>query len=164
MQAVYASMRLRFASYVRVFVLGAWVGAIVYFAAVVTRGAFAVLSNRDEAGLLVGFTLSGLHVFGFVAAAIFLVASIFLAKSLNGLVRLAALAVILMAVLTAASQFYVMPEMAALRTQMGSVEATSASDSRRAEFDKLHRASVGLEGAVLMIGLVALFLAGREPR
>jgi Domain of unknown function (DUF4149) len=155
-------MFLRFVSLLRVFMLGAWVGAILYFAAIVTRGAFAVLSNRDEAGLLVGFTLSGLHVFGFVCATIFLIASIFLAKSLNGLVRRAALSVIVMAVLTAASQFYVMPRMTVLRMQMGSVEATESSDPRRAEFDKLHSASVGVEGAVLVIGLVALFLAARE--
>jgi len=57
--------------FVRVLALGTWVGAIIYFVAVVTQGAFAVLSNRDEAGLLVGFTLGGLHLMGLIAAVIF---------------------------------------------------------------------------------------------
>ncbi len=59
-----------FLRFVRVFALGTWVGAIIYFVAVVTQGAFAVLPNRDEAGLLVGFTLAGLHLMGLIAAAI----------------------------------------------------------------------------------------------
>jgi len=147
--------------FVRVFALGTWVGAIIYFVAVVTQGAFAVLPNRDEAGLLVGFTLGGLHLMGLIAAVVFVVASVALVKSLRAFIEPAVLCVILMAVLTIASQDYVMPRMAMLRSQMGSVDATPSSDSRRAEFDRLHRVSVDLEGGVLVIGLVALFLSVR---
>jgi Domain of unknown function (DUF4149) len=148
--------------FVRVFALGAWVGAIIYFAAVVTQGAFAVLPNRDEAGLLVGFTLGGLHLMGVIAAAAYVAASVALTKSLRAFVERAVIAVILMAVLTIASEGYVMPRMAVLRTQMVSVEATPGSDPRRAEFDRLHGVSVDLESAVLVIGLVALFLTERR--
>ena len=150
--------------FVRVFALGTWVGAIIYFVAVVTQGAFAVLPNRDEAGLLVGFTLGGLHLMGLIAAVVFVVASVALVKSLRAFIEPAVLCVILMAVLTIASQDYVMPRMAMLRSQMGSVDATPSSDSRRAEFDRLHRVSVDLEGSVLVIGLVALFMTVREER
>jgi hypothetical protein len=149
------SQVLRFA---RVFALGTWVGAIVYFVAVVTQGAFAVLSNRDEAGLLVGYTLGGLHLLGLFAAVVFVAASVALGKSLRAFIEPAVIGVILMAALTIASQGYVIPKMAMLRTQMGSVDATPGSDSRRAEFDRLHGVSVDLEGGVLVIGLVALFL------
>ncbi len=152
----------RFLRFLRFLALGGWLGAIVYFAAVVTRGAFAVLPSRDEAGLLVGFTLGGLHVMGLIAAAVFVLASIALAKSLRAFIEPAVLGVILMAALTIVSQSYVMPRMAVLRGQMGSVDATPASDSRRAEFDKLHSVSVDIEGAVLVIGLVSLFLTGRK--
>jgi hypothetical protein len=151
---------LRFA---KLLALGAWLGAVVYFVAVVTRGAFAVLSTRDEAGLLVGFTLGGLHSMGLIAAAIFVIASIALRKSLRALIEPAVIGVILMAALTAASQYRVMPRMAVLRTEMVSVDATPATDPRRAEFDRLHSISVDLEAAVLLIGLVAMFFASREP-
>jgi hypothetical protein len=148
--------------FVRVLALSAWVGAIIYFAAVVTQGAFAVLPSQDEAGLLVGYTLGGLHLMGLIAAAVFLLASVAMTKSLRAFIEPAVIGVILMAALTIASQGYVMPKMALLRSQMGSVQATPASDPRRAEFDKLHRVSVDLEVGVLLIGLAALFLALRE--
>jgi len=148
--------------FVRVLALGAWVGAIVYFAAVVTQGAFAVLSSRDEAGLLVGFTLGGLHLMGVIAAAVFVAASVALTKSLRAFAEPALLGVILMAALTIASQDYVIPKMTVLRGQMGSVDTTFTSDARRAEFDRLHRISVDIEGGVLIIGLISVFLAVRR--
>jgi len=150
--------------FVRVFALGTWLGAIIYFAAVVTRGAFKVLPSRDEAGLLIGFTLGGLHLMGMIAAVVFVAASMALGKSLKAFIEPAVLYVILMAAMTIASQDYVMPRMAVLRSQMGSVDATPGSDSRRAEFDRLHRVSVDLEGAVLLIGLASLFLSTREKK
>jgi hypothetical protein len=150
--------------FVRIFALGAWVGAIIYFAAVVTQGAFAVLPSRDTAGLLVGYTLGGLHIMGLIAAMIFVGASVAIAKSLKAFVEPAAIGVILMAVLTIASQGYVMPKMAMLRTQMVSVEATPGNDPRRIEFDRLHGISVDLEVGVLLIGLASLFLAAREKQ
>src|SRR4029077_20282015 len=99
--------------FLKVFALGTWVGSIIYFSGVVAQGAFAVLS-RDQAGAFVGDTLSGLHWMGIIAAAIFLGASVALARSsrnanrdANGapkaLVRPAALGVILMLILTLAS-------------------------------------------------------------
>jgi hypothetical protein len=147
-----------FLRFLRLFALGTWVGAIIYFAAVVTQGAFAVLPSQDEAGLLVEFTLSGLHLMGLIAAVVFIIASVALVKSLRAFIEPAVIGVILMAGLTIASQGYVMPKMAVLRTQMGSIEATPGNDPRRAEFDRLHAISVRLEGGVL------LFLALRDRR
>lgn len=152
----------QFLKFIRTLALGAWLGAIVYFAAVVTRGAFAVLASRDEAGLLVGFTLGGLHIMGLIAAAIFVLASVALRKSLRVLIEPAVLGVILMAALTAMSQYHLMPRMARLRAEMGSVEATPPSDPRRAEFDRLHSYSVDHEGGTLVIGLIVMFLAARQ--
>src|SRR5271156_2139177 len=149
--------------FAQVFALGTWVGSIIYFVAVVTRGAFAVLA-RDQAGLMVGFTLGGLHQLGVIAAVVYLVAALGSERSLRALVRPAALGVILMLVLTLASQRIVIPRMDVLRMEMGSVDTTPTSDPRRAEFDRLHGISVDLEGAVLLIGLAALFLTVRSFR
>jgi hypothetical protein len=150
---------LRFA---KVFALGAWIGAIIYFAAVVTQGAFAVSPNRDQAGLLVGYTLGGLHLMGLIAALVFVAASVAIGKSLRTFIEPTVLIVILMAVFTVASQDYVIPRMNLLRAQMGSVDATPATDSRRVQFDHLHSASVDIEGGILVAGLIALFLTLRE--
>jgi hypothetical protein len=145
----------------RLLALGAWIGAIVYFVAVVTRGAFAVLS-RDGAGLLVGFTLSGLHEMGLFAAAIFVFASLVMRKSAHAFIEPAVLGVILMAALTAVSQYDVIRRMDILRHRMDSVDATLPTDPRRAEFDRLHSVSVDLEGTVFVLGLVSFFFAARS--
>ena len=147
--------------FLRVFALGTWVGSIIYFVAVLTRGAFAVLT-RDQAGLLVGFTLGRLHQLGVIAAVVYLIASIGLGRSLRALARPAALGVILMMLLTLASQRIVIPRMDVMRVEMSSVDATPANDPRRAEFDRLHGISVNLEGGVLLVGLAALFLTSSE--
>jgi len=150
--------------FVRVLALGAWLGAMIYFAAVVTQGAFAVLPTQDMAGQLIGFTLSGLHLMGLIAAIVFILASIGMRRSLQAFIEPAVIGVILMAILTIASQDYVIPRMNVLRDQMGSVQSTPANDPRRAAFDKLHSASVDLEGGVLLLGLVSLFLATKERK
>ena len=147
--------------FLQVFAIGTWVGAIVYFAAVVTRGAFAVLPNADLAGALVGVTIKGLHGLGIIAAVTYLVASLGLGRSVRALAQPAALGVILMLVLTLASQRVVLPRMDALRARMGSVDATPRENPLRVEFDRLHRVSVQIESGVLLVGLAALFLTVR---
>jgi hypothetical protein len=148
--------------FVQVFALGTWVGSIFYFSAAVAPGAFRVLSSQDQAGALVQFTLGRLHTLGVVAGLLYLFASIGLAQSFKGLIRPAAIGVVLMILLTITSQNFVMRRMVALRTEMGSVVAIPASDPLRAEFDRLHGISVNIEGAVLLIGFAALFLTVRQ--
>lgn len=148
--------------FLKIFALGTWVGSIIYFV-VITQGVFGVLS-RDEAGTLVGYALGRLHWMGVIAAVVFWVTSIALGKSMTALARPAVLGVILMLLLTLASQRVVIPRMDVLRAQMGSVDATPASDARRTEFDRLHGVSVDLEVAVLLIGLASLFLVVRDDR
>ncbi len=148
--------------FIQIFALGTWVGSIFYFSAAVAPGAFRVLSNPDQAGAVVQFTLGRLHMLGVVAAVLYLFASIALAQSFKGLVRPAAIGVMLMLLLTLTSQRLVTPRLAALRGQMGSVAATPKTDPFRLEFDRLHGFSVKIEGAVLLIGFAALFLTVRE--
>lgn len=151
-----------FLRFLQMLALGGWIGAIVYFAAVVTMGAFAVLPNQDLAGAIVGYTIGGLHDFGIAAAVIYLLAAIILARSPDAFARPAAIGVVLMLLLTLGSQRIVIPRMDALRAQMGSVQATAATNPLRVQFDQLHGISVDLEVAILLIGFVALFLTVRD--
>lgn len=151
-----------FLRFLQMLALGGWIGAIVYFAAVVTVGAFAVLPNQDLAGAMVGYTIGGLHDFGIAAAVIYLVAAIVLGRSLEVFARPASIGVILMLALTLVSQRIVIPRMDALRAQMGSIAATAATNPLRAQFDRLHGISVDLEVAILLIGIAALYLTVRE--
>jgi uncharacterized membrane protein len=151
-----------FFRFLEVFALGTWLGAVIYLSFVVAPGAFGVLGNRDQAGALVGFVLGRLHILGCIAGAVYLVAAAGRARSLAALAKPAALIVILMLVLTIVSQWGVTARLANLRMQMGSVDATPHDNPLRVEFDKLHQASVRIEGSVLLLGLVALFLTVRN--
>jgi hypothetical protein len=148
--------------FVQFFALGTWVGSILYFAAIVAPAAFTVLT-ADQAGALVGLTLGRLHLLGIVAGFVYLAATAIGARSGWALLRPAPLLIMAMLVLTFASQFWVMETMNALRTQMGSVAATPATDALRTRFDRLHNISVRLEMAVLVAGLIALLFTSRRP-
>ncbi len=152
-----------FLRFLQVLALGAWLGAIFYFSAVVAPSAFAVLPTKDLAGTLVGQSLSRLHAMGLIAAIVFLVAGGAIAGSIRVFSKPAMIGVVVMVLLTAISQNTVTHRMNALRTAMGSVEKTPGDDPRRAEFDRLHSLSVGLEGAVLLIGLASLYFTVRSP-
>jgi hypothetical protein len=84
--------------------------------------------------------------------------------NIKGLIRLELIVVIVMLLLTIVSQQFVMRKMQVLRMQMGSVAATSTNDPLRVQFDRLHDVSADIEGAVLLIGLVTLFLTVRSYR
>jgi hypothetical protein len=67
-----------------------------------------------------------------------------------------------MIALTVVSQHAVSPRMAALRAQMGSIQAAAADSPLLAEFGRLHRISVSLESGVLLAGIVAMYLMVKE--
>jgi hypothetical protein len=67
-----------------------------------------------------------------------------------------------MILLTGTSQIAVSPKMAALRSQMGSIQATAADSPLLTEFSRLHGISVALEAGVLLAGFAALYLFVRE--
>jgi uncharacterized membrane protein len=147
--------------FVQVFALGTWLGSIIYLSFVVAPSVFGTLANRDQAGAVVGLVLGRLHHHGVIAAVIYLVAGLGLGRSFKALVQPAGLCVIVMVLLTVASQRLVTPRMAALRTEMVSVDATPRDNPLRLEFDRLHRTSVQLEVATLLIGIAALHLTVR---
>jgi hypothetical protein len=148
--------------FLQMFSLGTWVGSILFFSFVVTQGAFSVLPNADLAGAIVGYTLTKLHMIGIISGVIFLLATAVSDKSIGALAQPAPLLVFVMVVCTVVSQYGVIARMDDLRGQMGSVSATAAGNPLRAAFDRLHQYSVWLESAVLLSGLVALFLTARQ--
>ena len=142
--------------------LSLWLGSDVFLSFVVAPGAFSVLPARDQAGAMVGYALSRLHLLGIICGVLFLFARLLRTRTFASIVAPAALAVVLMIALTAASQYGVSARMARLRAEMGSIQSTPAESPLRAEFDRLHRRSVQLEGGVLLAGLAALYLLVRE--
>lgn len=142
--------------------LGLWLGSDVFLSFVVAPGAFRVLASRDQAGAMVGHSLWWMHFLGVCFGIAVLAARLLRTRSVSSLAGPAALCVVLMMALTVVSQHAVSPKMAALRVQMGSIEATAAGSPLLAEFSRLHRISVSLESGVLLLGFVAMYLMARE--
>ena len=142
--------------------LSLWLGSDVFLSFVVAPGAFRTLGSRDQAGAMVGFALWWMHMIGVVCGITVLAARLVRTRSFASLVSPGELCIVLMIALTVVSQHAVSPRMAALRVQMGSIQATAADSPLLAEFSRLHRISVSLESAVLLAGFAALYLMVRE--
>jgi uncharacterized membrane protein len=142
--------------------LSLWLGADAFLSFVVAPGAFAILGNRDAAGMMVGFALARLHFAGIFLGVVFLAARLVRTHDFGSFTSAAALCVVLMVLLTAMSQFTVSSRMEALKKDMVSVQNTPETDPRRVEFNSLHHRSVAFEGAVLLLGLAGMYLLVRE--
>lgn len=138
--------------------LSLWLGSDVFLSFVVAPGAFRVLATRDQAGAMVGYALWWMHLIGVVCGIVILLARLVRTRTFASLATSAALCVVLMIFLTVVSQHAVSPKMAALRVQMGSIQATAADNPLLVEFSKLHRISVLLESGVLLAGFAAMYL------
>jgi|SRR5882762_4210768 len=142
--------------------LSIWLGSDIFLSFVVAPGAFAVLASRDQAGAIVGYSLARMHWMGVVCGLAVLLVRLLRTRNIGSLVAPAAVCVAVMVALTIISQLAVSPKMAALRGQMGSIQATAVGNPLLAEFAELHRVSVSLESGVLFAGLTAVFLMVRE--
>jgi hypothetical protein len=142
--------------------LSLWLGSDVFLSFVVAPGAFRILGSRDQAGAMVGYGLWWMHMIGVVCGIVLLLVRLLRTRAVSSLVVPAALCVVLMILLTVLSQHAVSPRMAALRVQMGSIQATGADNRVLAQFSRWHRISVSLEIGVLLAGIVGMYLMVKE--
>jgi hypothetical protein len=144
--------------------LAVWVGALIFFP-VMAYSAFAALPTAHMAGLVVRGSLLKLHWTGFACAALFLLASLMHNVVMTGRLRVFSFShwlVVLMAGLTAISQFRIIPRMEALRVAAGEINLLSVVDPVRVQFEALHVWSTRLEGTVLVLGLILLYATTRR--
>jgi Domain of unknown function (DUF4149) len=144
--------------------LGVWLGGLVFFP-MVAATAFSALPTAQLAGLVVRGSLLKLHWIGLVCGAVFIATSLAYERVARGRVRVFSfsnLLVVAMLALTAASQFRIIPAMEALRRSAGEINSLAASDPIRTHFESLHALSTRVEGAVLLFGLIVLYLTSRR--
>jgi hypothetical protein len=142
--------------------LGFWLGSDVFLSFVVAPGAFHVLASRDQAGAIVGYSLTRMHLGGILCGVVFLLARLLRTQTFASYATAPALCVVSMIALTAISQCTVSARMAALRLQIGSIQAAEPGSPLLAEFTRLHGISVALESGVLLAGFAAMYLLVRE--
>jgi uncharacterized membrane protein len=141
-----------------------WVGGLIFFAFVLAPTAFSipsVLPNTHLAGNVVGRSLSKLHWLGIFSGIVYLSSSLLYSRLTNGTAQVFALRHVLlclMLALTLVSQFGIIPRMDVLRASLGDVNAAAMDNPERMQFDALHVWSTRVEGAVLLVGLVVVYL------
>jgi uncharacterized membrane protein len=142
-----------------------WIGGLVFFAFVLAPTAFSVLPTTHLAGNVVGRALSKLHWIAIFSGLVFLISSLIYSRFTNGTAHVLAarhILLCLMLALTLISQFGIIPRMNALRASLGEVSAAPVDSPDRIQFDALHVWSTRVEGAVLLLGLVVVYLTARS--
>jgi hypothetical protein len=144
-----------------------WVGGIVFFAFVLAPTVFhpGILPSRQLAGAVVSRSLGILHTIGLTCGVVFLVTSMIDSQVMTGFTEPFAgrnLLVYAMIALTLVSMFAISTRMLALRNDMVFIDNIPHGGPRRVEFNRLHEWSTRLEGAVLLLGLVVIFLTSRR--
>jgi uncharacterized membrane protein len=145
-----------------------WIGGLIFFAFVLAPTAFsipAVLPNTHLAGNVVGRALSKLHWMAIVSGLVFLGSSLIYSRLVDGTPHVFAarhILLCLMLALTLVSQFGIIPRMDTLRSSLGEVSSAPVDNPDRIQFDALHVWSTRVEGAVLVLGLVVVYLTARS--
>lgn len=138
-----------------------WIGGLIFFAFVLAPTAFQVLPETHLAGNVVGRALGKLHWIAIFSGIVFLVSSLlhsYLAEGTAHVFAMRHVLILLMLALTLFSQFWIIPRMDTLRAQVGDFAKVTLDNPARVEFDSLHVWSTRVEGAVLLLGLVAIYL------
>jgi hypothetical protein len=146
--------------------LGAWLGAAIYFSAVVAPSVFGVLRsfslpNANEiAGTVVTRTLSVVNTSGFVISLLLLVSALGLKKNYGrAALFLQSALLIIVAITTGVGEWVIAAKMRGLRAAMhGQIDQVASTDPNRIGFAMLHQYSVAALGIAIIAGLIAFFV------
>ena len=142
-----------------------WLGGLIFFSFVVAPTVFSVLPTRHLAGLVVSRSLTALHWIGIVSGIVFLTTSMLYSRLHAGSTQPLAPRHILLYImlgLSLISQFVISPRMATLRASMPDTNSVATTDPVRVQFNALHAWSTRLEGGVLLLGLVVVYLTAQQ--
>lgn len=152
--------------------LALWLGAALFFGAVVAPAVFVVLRsfalpNAGEiAGTIVTRTLSVVNIAGFLIG-VFLLLTLFARRTGPGrpalIVEFFCLAIVVMA--TGIGHWLIAARMRALRAAMVlPIDLVPVDDPRRIAFSSLHGYSVSALGLAMIAALIAIVLIARSLR
>ena len=144
-----------------------WVGGVIFFSFVGAPSTFQAVPV-DVAGKVVTKIFPRYYLLGHVAGIVALVSFLGLAGMSGEWGALKVLNVLLLAGMLGTGLYagtVLQGQVNEVRQQMGSAEERAqAKPEAKAEFDRLHRLSVILNGVVLFLGLVVLFITAMGLR
>ncbi len=142
------------ALFVYLLALGCWLGAMVFFSFITAPILFTRLPVA-EAGKVVAGIFPRYYALGSILGAIALALAVYFAaaRDARGWWSGAAIALAIALTLTLYAGFVVRPQIDAIRSV---AEAEHPDPAQKAEFDRLHRLSVVLNGAMMLLDFAAL--------
>lgn len=150
---------MKFFSDIRLLLLAVWLGAAVFFIGV-AQSAFAVLPERELAGLVVNRTLSILNYGGMAIAVLLIVTSLVASAKVNQLwLWIERFLLLAVAAASAVGQFVIGFWLSSVRGQMGKpIDEVALDDPLRIQFNSLHQWSEWLLMASMIAALIAFFI------
>jgi len=156
----------------RLVLVSIWLGAAVYFGAVVAPAAFSVLrsfslpNSSEIAGGIVTRALSVVNVSGFLVG-IFLLLTLFAARGSRGRVALIVETICagVLIIATGVGHWVIAARMRALRAAMMlPIDQVPVSDARRMAFNSLHVYSVNALSLAMIAALVVIVVIAWKGR
>ena len=159
-------------NYVRMILLGMWLGAAVYFSAIVAPSAFAVLRSYQSfnaaeiAGALVNRNLAAINVSGFVIGiALFVTGFVKFRKVALPSFLLEMISVAVLTLATAIGNWVIAAKLRALRLALqGPIDQLTVTDPRRVSFDQLHAYSVRALSVAMIAALLGIVMIALRAR
>jgi putative copper export protein len=151
--------------FVHLLALGLWVGSVVFFSFVVAPALFGALP-RDLAGRAVSAIFPRYYAFGGACGLVAILSGLLIGARQVSWGRLLVVETVLLVVMTglvAYSGCVVLPRAAHARALLAGPEGAPGFAEAETRFASLHRLSVLLNGAVLLLGLAAFALAAVQP-
>ena len=160
-----------FSGGIRLLLLSAWLGAAIFFSAIVAPAAFSTLrsfqvTNVNEiAGAIVNRALAVVNVSGFLISLAVLALTLSAErKNMKMPVVASSIALLLMATATAVGHWVIAARMRGLRLAMVTIDLVPPDDPRRVAFNNLHRYSVISLMLAMLAAIAAIVLTGFRPR
>ena len=135
--------------------LACWLGGVVFFSFFTAPAVFGSGIPLPEAGKVISTIFPRYYLLGYIAGSIAVLLSVYFTAARGSRAAWAVTAVFLAIALglTFYAGMVVRPQVDAIRTVN---EEPNPDAARKAEFDRLHRLSVYLNGAVLLLNLAAV--------
>lgn len=155
---------------IRLLLLSLWLGAAIFFSAIVAPGAFRVLRtfglpNQSEiAGAIVSRTLASINISGVIIGIALLVTAFAVRRAFSR--RILVLQIILLTIVTVATavgEWVIAARMRELRASFRiPIDQVSLDDVGRIAFAALHGYSVVALSVAMIAALIAFFLISRR--
>ncbi|HLA09339.1 MAG TPA: DUF4149 domain-containing protein [Pyrinomonadaceae bacterium] len=156
---------------ISIMLISAWLGAALFFSAVVAPAAFAVLrvynvTNAAEvAGGIVNRSLGVINVSGFLISVLVLAFMLFFRNAYGRAFLAQLVSVGIVALMTAVGHWLIAARMRALRAALElPIDQLALTDPRRVAFGNLHRYSVIALAVAMLAALIVSFLFARSTQ